>query len=418
MPDEKASKGTPTTTMDPHQMTEDQKFALARTYFDTHPEEQKWRGKTNGLGTSYYKTAGNSIFKITSKRQMPIIGNGAYGRIKHSEPDQTVVKICETEDPKVLAKFITESQIAIDLNLANSDILIREKQIGHKKLTKTYQRMYYKGINLHHIIREERTKALAQPARYSPRLLQDREIARSIDLCILVNQLHTGQLSKTGTCYTHRDIKPANITIDSSGKMHLVDLGACVPTTAGYSYLNGTSPYFPVDIEHTNTKFGYLRGAMLLESQHGETYASKDFEVANALQDKIATLRTISHPFDTKDDLTDNDTPSILSASTKANLPPCLADLLDTKRITPHLTEERIHETEKFFAAVLIQYKNNDYHITPAEINRLRHDERMQDLLIQRYLLSTPHQTEQQTLKKTMSDLRDKPSDDHQTKPK
>lgn len=32
MPDEKASKGTPTTTMDPHQMTEDQKFALARTY--------------------------------------------------------------------------------------------------------------------------------------------------------------------------------------------------------------------------------------------------------------------------------------------------------------------------------------------------------------------------------------------------
>lgn len=356
-------------------------YEQAVLYFAQHPEKTKYSRKESGLPESYFKEADGTVFSIANKTSPEhAIGKGAHGRVKGAHggleeaEKNTVVKIQWLTSVEALQQARKEAAINLDLGVATGGLIERAFLDEKGQLIyKVYQRMCNLGDKL-----SDKLAARTEPlTEEETRHQLEIDIDRSISLCLLVNQMHTGELSSSKTPYAHKDIKPGNILIDSSGLLSLVDFGTTTSQLHGSAFaptLDGTLYYLPLDLS-------------VIQSHHDLTNFSKNVsvfvnqlqeEVTNVTQDKIGTLRTIWLPPELQDKAH-----CLLSNSSFAQLPQPLQDLLNTQEISPHLTTERQTENEQFFAAVLITYRNNNYQITIEEIQTLRTDVQLQATIIE-----------------------------------
>ena len=134
-------------------LSENEKYRRAVAYFKANPSVEKWRKSESGLGESWCHSKDGTVFKLTSH----VVGKGSFGKVKYSEFEESVVKVCVLKKEKALQAIIKEAAIAQTLGIATSDLIIRRttNALG-ESIIKTYQRMNYLGKSLEDTLKGEK----------------------------------------------------------------------------------------------------------------------------------------------------------------------------------------------------------------------------------------------------------------------
>ena len=359
----------------------------AQQYFEENPNKKKcartninpYTGKS--FLNSYLRDDNGNIFQLAGKADPGgLVGMGAFGRVKKATDlngIQSVLKIQKASSQKELNNILEECQRNFDLGIATAPPIIRKIS---KNRWKVYQNMLNLGVSLQKVILKERD---AEQNTAQSR----KEINRAIQLCLLVNQLHAGDLSRLShQPLCHCDIKPDNILVDSQGQLHLIDLGSTTTAMDNpcFDDFKGTVEYAPIDVHilhsgETNKHLILANGifSILRLQDSGRNVPI----ITNAIQDRIAVLRVIAFPENETSDY-----PSILSRATQAQLPQSMRALLDTSVILPHIDGKRSNETCLFLAAAFILYQKMGDVITEQDLDHLR-----QNIALQRQLIQEEH---------------------------
>lgn len=347
-----------------HQVYEDtfseQDWNDAELYFKNNPK-QTFAGSKKGLKYSYVKID-NTIL-----RRETILGKGAFGEVKRGKTrtNEYVAIKRQKIDSSIevrLANIAEEAAANLDLGIAVSPLVVRRD--GNAKVVKVYQAM-----RLLTPLPDVLSKLSSQDAF-------DKKLGFAIDILLQTDAMHSGSLSKTKTPYAHRDIKPDNILIDEhSGRALLGDFGtkkkdglAEKPNVKIGSA--GTREYMPISIP-VNIE---------------EYYTSQVEQTPSYFfNDKIAALRTLSHPF-----LED----SVFTRKEFNSLPEPLKTILNTKKIKECIAKDQIN-TLKFITALLICYRQDRDSCTAERLEVLAHNIREQHRIINEYKKTILHEREE-----------------------
>lgn len=342
----------------------------AEDYFRVNQGSQ-YGGSKQGLLFSYIKTATEIV------RRGAEIGRGNFGRIKFSKPERVQDQLFVTKRQNDargndLEKIKKEAEINVDLQVATSGLVVRRTPTG---TTKVYQNMHYLGQTIEQVT--------TQP------LALDTKLNYAIDLLLTVDDLHTGNLALSGTPYAHLDIKPQNVMIDNDGVLHLIDFGFSKKDDLMNPHVckEGTARYMPFSFTLSETK-----------NRSHRTFNRKirpnPFSPNYFFDDKVATLRTIYHPYYGI---------GILQTQDFDSLPDPIKDLLATHKLKgiddlPSL---------RLVAAVLILYKENKTNpeaCSDEVINALKQSPEDQNRLITQYEQINNNKTKDQIINDLLAD--------------
>ncbi len=355
-------------TSDKEQLRREE-LKLARAYFKKNPKKKRWDTIDSGLGSTYLNTP-EGVTRLLNESERDVYAEGGSGFVENSSrlAQKTVVK-----KQRVYTSIGADKEAAInyDLNIAASRLFL-EPHYHEKDHTfdDAYQEFYHLGQPL-----SKKVTSLVSEAE---------KVDLAIKVLLKVDALHTGKLSKTGTRYVHLDLKPDNILVAENGDVHLIDFGATSTNLAPLknSFYSSTG-YAAIDKDKV---------ARTKKLSINELITPTPNYLVN---DRIATLRTLHNSLVLDGKHFEKE--SIFNNEDFEKLPKCLQTLIDTSTIAPHLTDERVNESEAFLAAVFIEYQKNPK-ITIEKINEIRSDPASQTQLIQFYQgLQTPSDSASQT---------------------
>lgn len=412
-------------------------FAVVIDFFNKNPKHAKCkRGQLLhgiNLTQSYLRDSEGVIVVVESGS----LGRGAFGQVKDARSlvpgrGALAIKVVEIKDDEELEAIKIEAACNLDLGITHGPLIVRTNterleldprqatatpaeneamvdvspdddalSFGFEFVTdpiypcKVYQVMENKGCSLQkkiiearkHFDQEEKIGSTADRIA-APSKLKALEMDYAIKICILTQQLGAGLLSVTGTPYAHRDLKPDNFVVDRHGKIMVIDCGSMtsnvdVDEFAHFTF-KGTPQYAAIDV--AELKKGGLTALKIKEGIRG-LYTQRDKSVVpvapvltNATLDRIAMLRTLWNPLDPCSE----NALAIFHRRTFESMPEVLRNVLDTTHIMPLVDVERRMETPAFFAALLIDYQENNT-ITAQRIAEIRESLVVQQQLIRNF---------------------------------
>lgn len=185
------------------------------------PGKKIKRGTVGNLSHSFLLTEGGILLGLANKAE-GILGRGGRGRVKLAEDENGNLIALKRLGKPLGSQFsfeLYEMEMAFDVGVA---IEPKPTYREVRDTTKIYLPLLYLGKPLSLLLEKDNWT--------------DDEACRvAIQLALVIDDLHTGKLSKTGQKHEHNDLKPANITIDHEGNPHLIDFGQDGARTAGYS---------------------------------------------------------------------------------------------------------------------------------------------------------------------------------------
>lgn len=159
-----------------------------------------------------------SVCAIDSDKDTRILGKGSFGKVKRAftiwGSDKSIKIINENEDEK--EDIEQENTIAADVGLSLGDTA-RTRLAKNGDISKK-----------HYTLMDLMPLTLAEYLeKYKDTLTDEARLQLAIECCLRVQELHSGQRSKSKRPYAHLDIKPANFMLpdESKNEVRLIDFG-------------------------------------------------------------------------------------------------------------------------------------------------------------------------------------------------
>lgn len=311
----------------------------AQDYFKENPKET-FAGSSQGLMYSFVHDG-----KQIEPRNLGI-GEGGAGNAKLSKLTGKVIKTQRIVEQMDLLDLSRESQITNDLGLADSNLIIREKnQVYSKSDEEQWSNQLDREAYKVYQVMENAGQSLDDYLGNHPDMKDSERQDIGISLLLAVDKLHTGKASKKNQSYAHRDIKPENLVIKDN-KLRLIDFGLTrKPLNQRGAVTAGSLPYMPKDI-HPNEEYTSYNERITTAYKKGlHPQSPNDF-----FTDRIATLRVIYHPV--------QGFSSIFPKASFDALPKAIRNLLDTQTMADCEKNAEPYPLS-VIAAVLIHYKQS-----------------------------------------------------------
>lgn len=221
----------------------DQKeWDVVKEYLMDKPDGTKYSRKMSRLPHSFIKL-NNQIYAV---QPHAYLGKGVHGKSKLVQDEEGHIFVAKiTYGDASFFKMPINSYLAHKLGHANRSLKRESKILNDINLRKGYNKrldvrkevlvMEYLGEAFVHFIKNQKLNN-ADEAELAFKLIKH------------LDDLHTGNLSKTNTRYIHGDLKEDNITVDEQQNIHFVDFGLTKRATDSRDGLirgvrQGTVPY-------------------------------------------------------------------------------------------------------------------------------------------------------------------------------